>query len=214
MDRSFKKLGITVKKKTLHPQKKETEGVQQQRVDFWQEIAGIEAKDLVFLDEAGVNLGLIRTHARCERGRRAYSSQPNRRGQNVSVVGAVGLDGMVSAYSILGGFDGLTFEAFVVRKLVPNLWEGACVVMDNCPAHKGEMIRKAMEKKGAKLVYLPPYSPDFSPIENRWSKLKDILKKIGARTYEDLVDAIDIAFASIELKDIHNWFTHCCYCSS
>ncbi len=102
----------------------------------------------------------------------------------------VSLNGIVSSFNILGAYDSLTLLAFVIRHLVPKLWKGAGVVMDNCKIHQGDVIRQAIEKVGARLVYLPPYSSDFSPIENLWSKLKSYLKKLEARTYRALVDAI------------------------
>ena len=86
--------------------------------------------------------------------------------------------------------------------------------MDNGTIHLGEIIRQEIEKVGAKLVYLSPHSPDFSPIENFWSKVKAILKKISPRTNCDLVEAIDLAMKQVTEKDIHHWFTHCCYCTS
>lgn len=172
------------------------------------------AKDLIFIDESGVNLAMTRLRARAAKGSRAHSSKPSRRGQNVSIIGALGLDGLVASYSLLGATNGLTFEAFIAQKLVPKLWKGACVVMDNCSVHLGESVRQLIETAGAKLIYLPPYSPDFSPIENCWSKLKSILRTIGARTYPDLAKAIEQAFSEISSDDICAWFTHCCYCTS
>ena len=157
---------------------------------------------------------MIRMRARSLKGTRAHSSKPTKRGQNVSIIGALSLQGIVADYSLLGATDGLTFEAFIAQKLVPNLWKGACVVMDNCSVHLGESIRTLIEAAGAYLIYLPPYSPDFSPIENCWSKLKSILKTIGARTYPALAKAIENAFEQISLNDIQAWFTHCCYCTS
>lgn len=114
----------------------------------------------------------------------------------------------------MGGTDAVTFEAFISQKLVPELWAGACVILDNCSIHKGETIRALIEEVGARLIYLPTYSPDFNPIENCWSKLKSILRQIGARTYPDLVQAIESAFKQISTNDIRSWFTHCCYCTS
>ncbi len=86
--------------------------------------------------------------------------------------------------------------------------------MDNSTIHKGEEIQAAIEAVGAKLVFLSPYSPEFNPIENLWSKLKSILRRIGARTYQDLDEAIALAYAQISLDNIRNWFTHSCYCTS
>ena len=145
---------------------------------------------------------------------RAYSSRPQKRSKNVSIIGAIGLKGVISQYSILGATDGLTFEAYISQQLLPKLWNGAYVIMDNCSIHKGGELEKIIEAAGAKLIYLPPYSPDFSPIENCWSKVKNVLRSIGARNYLDLAKALETAFNQVSLNDIHNWFTHCCYCTA
>ncbi len=115
--------------------------------------------------------------------------------------------------SLMGGTDAVTFEAFISQKLLPKLWRGACVIMDNCSIHKGEKIRALIEGVGAKLIYLPTYSPDFNPIENCWSKIKRILRQISPRTYPDLAKGIEFAFHSICINDIRNWLIHCCYCT-
>lgn len=188
--------------------------MQQQRVEFWQLMQGILAKDLIFIDESGINLALTRLFARAPKGKRARGTRPQKRGKNVSLIGAIGLNGLITQVSLFGSTDGLTFEAFIAQRLVPKLWSGACVLMDNCSIHKGEEIEALIAKAGAKLIYLPPYSPDFSPIENCWSKIKSVLRSIGARNYPDLAKAIEEAFDKLSLKDIQNWFTHCCYCTS
>ncbi len=157
---------------------------------------------------------MVRSFARSPKGQRAHGSRPQNRGKNVSLIGAIGLEGLVTQISLLGATDGLTFEAFVSQNLVTKLWKGACVVMDNCSIHKGKEIEALITQAGARLIYLPPYSPDFSPIENCWSKIKSLLRSIGARTYPDLAKAIEDAFSQVSLKDIRGWFTHCCYCTS
>ncbi len=156
---------------------------------------------------------MLRHSARSQKGKRAHGSRPQKRSKNVSIIGAIGLKGVISQYSILGATDGLTFEAYISQKLVTSLWKGAYVVMDNSSIHKGGDIEKIIEAAGAKLIYLPPYSPDFSPIENCWAKVKNILRSIGARSYPDLAHAIESAFNQVSLNDIYNWFTHCCYCT-
>jgi len=188
--------------------------VQLLRVEFWLKIQGISAKNLIFIDESGVNLSLIRQFARASKGKRAHGERPQKRSKNISVIGAIGMKGVITKYSIVGATDGLTFEAFISQKLVPQLWECAYVVMDNCSVHKGKEIENLIETAGAKLIYLPPYSPDFSPIENCWSKIKSILRSLGARNYLDLAKAIEVAFDKVSLNDIRSWFTHCCYCTS
>ncbi len=172
------------------------------------------AKDLIFVDESGVNLALTRLFARAPKGHRAYGKRPQKRGKNVSIIGAIALSGLVSQISLIGTTDGLTFEAFISQQLVPKLWVGACVVINNCSIHKRDEIKALIERSGAKLIYLPPYSPEFSPIENCWSKIKSLLRSMGARNYPDLAQAIEDAFERVSLEDIRNWFTHCCYCTS
>ena len=188
--------------------------MQKLRVQYWQTVLDVEEEDFVFIDEAGVNLALIRLYARAVRGERARGTKPQKRGKNVSMIGAVALRGILASVNVYGSNDGVTFEAFVVNKLVPRLWKGACVVLDNSTIHKGDEVRSAIEAVGAKLVFLSPYSPEFNPIENLWSKLKSILRSFGARTYKALDEAIAFAYAQISQDNIRNWFAHCCYCTS
>ena len=157
---------------------------------------------------------MVRLYARAVKGKRARGFRPQKRGKNISMIGAVALKGVIASANIYGANDRITFEAFVVNKLVPQLWRGACVVMDNSTIHKGESIQAAIEAVGARLVFLFPYSPEFKPIEHLWSKLKNILRSIGARTYQALDEAIALAYAQISLDNIRHWFTHCCYCTS
>ena len=129
-------------------------------------------------------------------------------------LGAMTLEkGFLTGLSFEGGTNGELFLWFIEEILVPQLWAGAVVVMDNLPAHKVQGVREALASVGARLVYLSPYSPDFNPIENLWSKLKSHLRSVEARTREALHDAIRDGLQLITLKDIRNWFTHCCYCT-
>jgi transposase len=154
-------------------------------------------KDLIFIDESGVNLAMVRLYARSFKGSIARGSKPSKRGKNVSLIGAISVNEVLTLINLTGTTDGITFEAFIIRKLVLKLWRGACVVMDNCTLHTGEEIEKAIKKKGAKLIYLSPYSPDFSPIENLWSKLKNILRSIKTTNYQELGKAIEFAFNEV-----------------
>lgn len=156
----------------------------------------------------------MRLYARAPRGQRVRGTRPHKRGKNVSMIAAISLARIVTSINLFGSVDGLTFEAFVIGKLIPKLWKGAVVVWDNYSIHKGQKIEEAITKAGAKLIYLPPYSPDFNPIENCWSKIKNVLRSIGARTYQDLDLAIADAYSQVSLKDIRNWFAHSCYCIS
>lgn len=188
--------------------------MQSERVKFWQRVRGLLAQDLIFIDESGVDLALTRLRARAPKGRRAHGKRPSRRGKRVSMLSAISLQAIITYSNLIGSTDGLTFEAFISQKLVPKLWKGACVIMDNCSIHLGAEVRKLIEEAGAKLIFLPPYSPDFSPIENCFSKIKSILRSIGARSYPELAKAIDEAFSQVSSSDLSNWFSHCCYCAS
>ena len=128
------------------------------------------------------------------------------------MIGAISLKGLLTQWSCLGAVDALTFDAFIAQKLVPQLWPGAVVIMDNARIHKSEELEALITAAGARLIYLPTYSPDFSPIEHCWSKMKNILRRIGARTYPDLLAALIQAFAEVTTDNLVAWFSHCCYC--
>lgn len=213
MGRITQKLNYSVKK-TLYAAEKSSEKVLQQRVKFWSKIRDVRVEDLIFLDESGVNLAMVRLYARALKGKRARGEKPQKRGRNISLIAALSIREVVASINIYGAVDGVTFEAFVVQELIPKLWENACVVMDNAKIHQGEMVRRFIEQVGAKLIYLSPYSPEFSPIENLWSKVKSILRKTAARTYKDLIDGITNAMLQVTQSNIRNWFAHCCYCTS
>jgi hypothetical protein len=117
---------------------------------------------LVFIDEAGVNVAMDRIFARSHKGSRAYSQRPYGRGKNVTIIGAISLQGMIASMTFEGGTNGNAFYTYVTQVLVPKLWSGACVIMDNFSSHKVAGIQEAIEAVGAKLVYLSPYSADFS----------------------------------------------------
>jgi transposase len=185
--------------------------VQRLRVEYWHNLDEVKLADLVFVDESGVNLAMSRRYARSLEGTRAYGERPDGRGKNVTMIGAISLEGFVASLTFEGGTDSLAFQTYINQVLVPNLWQGACVVMDNFSSHKVVGIKEAIEAAGAKLVYLPPYSPDFNPIENCWSKVKEFLRSQAARTYETLDQAITEAFNAVTVKDMIGWFTHCCY---
>jgi transposase len=182
------------------------------RGDYWQTIRDVRPEDLIFIDETGVNLMMVRLYARALKGERATGDRPYKRGKNVSLIGAMSLSGIVAALSLEGGIDGDVFKYFIEHVLVPNLWVGACVVMDNASIHGVDGIQELIEAAGAKLVYLSPYSPDFNPIENCWSKVKEFLRSAAARTREALDQAITDALNAVTLEDIQGWFTYRCYC--
>lgn len=135
MFRMLRKLNLSLKK-TLHPDEKESEQVQQARFEYWQSIRTIPAHELVFIAESGVDLGLTRLSARSVKGRRAYGKRPSRRGRRVSMLSAISLKAVLTNGNVMGTTDSLTFEAFIAQQLVPQLWAGTCVILDNCSIHK------------------------------------------------------------------------------
>jgi transposase len=156
-------------------------------------------------------LALTRLYGRAPAGERAIGSGPRNYGMHVTLLGALGVTGLQALMTVDGATDGEVFRAFVAQVLCPTLAAGDLVVMDNLRAHKVVGIREAIEGCGAHLLYLPPYSPDLSPIELCWSKLKTILRGVGARTREALEAAITEALEQITAADALAWFAHCGY---
>lgn len=155
---------------------------------------------------------MVSLYARAKKGERAYGTKHQKRGKNLSILGAMSLnDGLSAGLTFEGGTNGDTFLWFIENILVPQLWFGAVVVMDNLSAHKVQGVTEAIESVGGKVIYLSPYSPDFNPIEHLWSKLKAYLRKFEARAKDSLHDAIRDGLNLITLKDVGNWFIHCCY---
>ena len=162
----------------------------------------------------GVHLGRMRTHARAAPGERVYAFNPFYRGAKVSVIGAITVSKVLAVMTVDDSMDAAAFEVFVSQCLLPQLWKGAVVVMDNLPAHKGEAISALMESVGARILYLSPYSPEFNPIEHGWSQLKAFLRQFSPKTLTRVDTLIVIALDLIDPKHLRNWFAHCCYCPS
>jgi len=154
---------------------------------------------------------MARLYARAPKGERAYASAPINKGQNVTVLRALSLDGIGEAMTIDGSADGQVVSTFIQDVLGPALHPGQIVLIDNLSAHKVESIQDAIEARGARLEYLPSYSPDFSPIEKCWSKVKALLRAKAARTCACLDQAITEALDMITAQDARGWFTHCGY---
>jgi transposase len=152
---------------------------------------------------------MSRLFARAVNGERAVNSIPGSKGGNVSLIGALNLDGIVAAMTIPGSTNTEVFLTYVTQLLIPQLWKGAIVVMDNLKAHHAESVRVAIESVGAKVKFLPPYSPDLSPIELCWSKLKQFLRSCEARTLDALDQALTEAVNYITEEDAFAWFNHC-----
>lgn len=171
----------------------------------------IDPGRLVFVDECSTNIALTRLYARAPRGERARGSAPRNWGKNVTLIAAMGARGITAAMNVEGATDAAAFEAYVERFLAPTLRRGQIVVMDNLQVHKSRRVREIVEGAGAEVLFLPPYSPDFSPIEEAFSKVKGILRRIGARTREALLEATSEALAAVSQRDAAGWFGHCGY---
>jgi len=184
------------------------------RIEHWQKVQQIDPQNLVFLDEMGVLLGLTRTHARSPYGSRVYDFKPFYRGSKVTVIGAISLEKVLAVMTLNGSMNGQAFQVFVEKCLLPQLWEGAVVVMDNLPAHKVKEIEPLIESVGASILYQSPYSPDFNPIEHWWSQLKAFLRQFSASTPKMVDVLIATALDLMNPQHLKNWFTHCCYCTS
>jgi len=154
---------------------------------------------------------MARTHGRARCGQRLQQRVPRNRGTVLTMIGALSLDGVEAMMTNIGATNAAVFRRFVDDHLIPILRDGDVVVMDNLGAHHATGIREAIESTGARVIYQPPYSPDLNPIEPCWSKVKSILRKIGARTVTKLTAAIHKAAARVSLDDADGWFTHCGY---
>lgn len=161
------------------------------------------------MDECGSHIALTRQHAWAPRSERATGAVPHRRGQNLTLIAALTPDGLTAAMTLDGATDALAFAAYVGAVLVPTLRPGQVVVLDNLSAHKGDPIRALIEAAGCRLCFLPPYSPDCSPIEQAFSKLKALLRRAGARTREALEAAIREALDAVTAAAAHGLFRHC-----
>jgi transposase len=174
----------------------------------------IDASQLVFVDEMGTNTSLSPLYAWAPKGERASCSVPRNRGPNTTLLSSMTLQGMGTSLAVEGTTNREVFETYVERVLAPTLRRGQVVVMDNLTAHKGERVKELIEQRGCELLYLPPYSPDFNPIEEAFSKIKALLRKVEARSREALIDAIGRGISMVKAEDARGFFDHCGYITS
>ena len=146
-------------------------------------------------------------------GERAFGSAPRNWGKNVTLLGSITRKGLGPCLAVEGATRREVFEAYLEHVLAPTLKPGQIVVMDNLSAHKGERVRELIEQRGCELVYLPPYSPDFNPIEQAFSKVKDLMRRAEARTREALIEAMGVALSAVSARDAQGFFGHCGYSS-
>jgi transposase len=164
------------------------------------------------VDESEMHTTMTRLYDRVPRGQRAYDKVPRNRGKNTTLIAAITLEGgMGESVAIEGATDAKVFEGYVEHFLAPSLKAGQVVVLDRLGAHRTDKVRELIGATGAELLYLPSYSPDLNPVEEAFSKIKGIVRKVGARTREALVEAMDRALAAVTPEDAAGWFAHAGY---
>jgi transposase len=210
LDRA-KRYGTEAQKKSLHAAEQDTERIRAQR-DLWREAAQeLDPERLVFVDESGVTTEMTRRYGRGPRGERVREGVPAGRWRTLTVLGAVSTSGWVATMSVEAATDRDVFLAYLEHVLCPQLKPGQLVVMDNLAAHRVDGVRHLIENAGAALCYLPPYSPDFNPIEKCWAQLKQKLRKLKARSVSTLENALGQALITVTPNHISNCFRHCGY---
>ena len=163
------------------------------------------------MDETAVNTAMTRRYGRAPRGERVHDSAPRNYGAHTSLIGAMGLHGLVATLTVEGAVDTLCFDAYAEKVLGPRLRRGDVVVLDNLTAHRASRIEEVAAGRGAQVLWLSPYSPDFSPIEQCWSKIKAYLRGAKARTADALDKGLAQAIKLVTKADIRGWFKHCGY---
>jgi transposase len=174
-------------------------------------VSGVDANRLIFIDEAAANTAMTRRFGRAAPGKRVIEQVPRNYGAQISMISAIGLRGLVATMTLEGAVDTLAFNAYINEVLGPKLKAGDVVILDNLNVHKASRIEQAAAARGARVIWLAPYSPDFSPIEECWSKIKQALRAAKARTREELEAALVKALNLVTKSDILGWFNHCGY---
>jgi transposase len=202
---ALRRRGLTLKTKSLHASDQDRPDVQTKRRPFRRKVKRIEPERLVFVDETGVTTAMTPAYAWAPRGERASASAPGS-WESVTVTAALGLDGVRAPLAFPGSTDTAAFQSYVDQVLVPALHAGDVVVLDNLKPHLAPGVAAAIERAGASVLPLPPYSPDSTPIEEMYSGVKEFLRRVAARTKGDLYDAIGEALEEVTPQDIIGWF--------
>lgn len=183
--------------------------MQKQRTEHNAAIDVLDAGRLIYLDESGANTAMTRTRGRAAAGQRVVAEVPHGHWAITTMISAIRLTGVVASLMFQGSTDAEAFAFYVEKILGPELKSGDIVVMDNLSSHKTERVRQAIESRGARVLLLPPYSPDLNPIEKMWSKVKTALRKAAARTVDSLWDAIGKALDQVTANDCRGFFDSC-----
>jgi transposase len=205
-------------KTRLHFQKKTAHALEQERADllkrrqaWFDNQPDLDPARLVFIDETGLSTKMARLRGRSLRGERCRAGIPHRHWKTTTFTGALRLSGMTAPMVLDGAMNGEAFRAYVEQVLAPTLVRGDVVIMDNLPAHKAEGVRQAIENVGCQLLFLPPYSPDFNPIEKAFSKLKALLRAKAERSVKALWDTIGEVLKLFKPNECQNYFAACGY---
>jgi transposase len=174
--------------------------------------AEVDPRRLVFVDEMGLHTSLAPLYGYAPRGERVRLKVPRNRGKNTILLASMTLDGMGETMAVEGSTDRGVFEAYVEHALAPALEAGQVVIMDNLPAHKPARVRELIESRGCEPIYLPAYSPDLNPIEEAFAKIKGVLRRVGARTKDALVEVLGEALSAVSARDARGFFEHAGYC--
>jgi len=203
--------GPDVQKKTGHAEEQRRPAVKAARAAWAERQPTLDPTRVVFLDETGLNTKLAPRHGRCRRGARLVASLPHGHWSTITFVAGLRADGLTAPMLLPGALDGLAFRAYVEQVLGPTLRPGDTVILDNLSVHKGAAVRQAIEAAGATLLFLPPYSPDYNPIEQVFAKLKALLRAAAARTQATLWPAVAAALSAFTPAECAHYIAHAGY---
>jgi len=198
---------VELQKKTLAA----TERDEEKRSAFRECLKGVDPKRLLFVDESSTNIAMVPRYGRAPRGERAHGRAPRNWGKNVTLISSITTEGMGPSMSIQGSSDTESFSLYVREVLAPSLKSGQIVLMDNLSVHKSAWVRELIEERGCLLWLLPSYSPDMNPIEEAFSKVKNLIRKAKARTLQALFAVTARALEALSEKDARAFFENCGY---
>jgi transposase len=205
ISRALSQLGLPRKKKVPRAADQDSPRVRERRREFCAGLAGIDPRRLVFVDECGANTAMTRTHGRAPAGQRVYADTPGR-WESITLTCGMRLAGAMAGLAFPGATNTGTFEAYVEDVLAPKLRPDDVVIWDNLKPHKSEEAIEAVEATGAEVAPLPPYSPDLTPIEEMFSKVKGAMRSAAGRSKEAVYAAFASALHDVSLEDIAGWF--------
>jgi transposase len=204
---------LTDKKKSLYADQRDRPDVQKKRRSFRREVRALEPERLIFVDETGVTTAMTPTRAWAPRGERAVDSAPAS-WATMTVIAALGLGGVRAPLAFPGATDTAAFQTYVDQVLVPELRPGDVVVLDNIKPHQGRGVTESIERAGARVLPLPPYSPEYTPIEEMFSKVKQGLRRAEARAKAEVYEALGEVLRRVTPDDILGWFQHAGLCAT